>query len=108
MRFRSDVVYGLVLGGGLSKVPSIGRMFAALFWPLSVMAIQQEDLGGARGSVRPLVARASAARARLIRPPDDTMRYRIARGLELYVKTFDRLHDTRSLGRPITFRKENR
>jgi len=52
-----------VLGGGASKGTFFQRLFAALFTPLPVLTLADEDLAGARGTLyafRPALATSEA------------------------------------------------
>ena len=50
----SDLVDGIVLGGGASKGVFFRRLFAALFAPVPVWSLKDEDLAGARGTLHAL------------------------------------------------------
>ena len=59
------LVDGIVLGGGASKGGFFRRLFAALFAPVPVWSLKDEDLAGARGTLHalcPAIARATPVR----------------------------------------------
>jgi sugar (pentulose or hexulose) kinase len=55
------LVDGVVLGGGASKGAFFRRLFAALFAPLPVWSLKDEDLAGARGTLHALCPEISVA-----------------------------------------------
>jgi sugar (pentulose or hexulose) kinase len=63
----AGLVDGLVVGGGASKGAFFGQILAALFGPLPVWSVVDEDLAGARGALHALCP--AIAQAQTIRVP---------------------------------------
>jgi len=76
----------VVLGGGASKSAALTQLIGALFDPLPVVAYEERDLAGARGTVYALnrtVAKARISRAVQV---DPRVRDRVRTRFEQYVK----------------------
>ena len=72
---ESGLVDGMVLGGGASKGAFFRTLFAAMFSPLPVWSLADEDLAGARGTLHALCPAISHARPLAVAcPPPDLAR----------------------------------
>jgi sugar (pentulose or hexulose) kinase len=92
----------VVLGGGASKGAFFRAFLAALFDPIPVYAMREEDLTGPRGSIyafHPRVASGAADRVPLPAPP---VRDRIRAGYAVYEELFHRVFG-RERAQPIEF-----
>ncbi len=85
---RGAAVDTVVLGGGASKGTFFRVLLAALFHPLPVSCLNDEDLAGARGTLHPLSATAVRSSPRMIPPPEATLRERIRTHYALYREQF--------------------
>jgi xylulokinase len=83
---------GVVLSGGASKGRHFRRLIAALFRPIPVSRVIEEDWMGARGSLFGLSKRIAAAGAeRLAAPPAGEVAA-IRRAFEVYRRAFERIY----------------
>jgi len=87
----SGEVDSVVLGGGASKGRFFQAYLAALFDPLPVFTLAEEDLAGTRGVLFAFSPKTSKARARRVRPVPERLRERILGAYELYLALFRRL-----------------
>jgi len=85
-------VDSVVLGGGASKGTFFRSLFAALFSPLPVYSLKEEDLSGARGSLRVLNAKVAKAEVRKVRCPGGRIAGEIKDGYGRYLKMFKKLY----------------
>jgi len=102
---RSAGVDALVLGGGASKGAFFRQLLAALFAPLPVLGIEDEDLSGVRGVLWPLSRQAAATRTIKARPPDRATCRRIADGYQRYLGAFERLYAHVLVAGPLAIEK---
>jgi len=101
---RRRAVDSIMLGGGASKGQFFGTLLSALFAPLPVSTVENEDLSGARGAIYPFDERAGSARARRVRLPGAGERVRIQRGFDAYMTAYDRLSGQFAAGGPLQFK----
>jgi sugar (pentulose or hexulose) kinase len=97
-------VDSVVLGGGASKGRVFQTLFAALFSPLPVHRVEDEDQSGARGTLYPLCRKIACSRTQRLPLPDWCLQKRIQRGFDLYRNVFDRLYGGFAGGGPIHFK----
>ena len=79
----------VVLGGGSSKGAMFRSSLAALFAPLPVLALQEEDTAGLRGCLHELSPHAAAGQARRVKVPAEAER--IQAGFAVYAELFERV-----------------
>ena len=79
----------VVLGGGASKGAAFKAHLAALFAPLPVLALQEEDTTGLRGCLHELSPHASAGQARRVPVPAGAEKIRD--GFAVYCELFERV-----------------
>ena len=82
---------GVVLAGGASKGACFRTFLAALFAPLPVYAMQEEDLTGMRGCLYGLSRQVAAGKARRVPVPARAVVERIREGSEIYGEIFNRM-----------------
>lgn len=86
---EKGLVDGIVLGGGASKGAFFRRLFAALFAPVPVWSLQDEDLAGTRGTLHTLCP--AIARATPIPVPADPAAHAVLDRRDDYGRAFARL-----------------
>ena len=79
----------VVLGGGASKGTVFRSYLAALFAPLPVLVLQEEDMAGLRGCLHAFSPHAAASRARRVAVPAGVEKIRD--GLGVYCELFERV-----------------
>ena len=99
---RSGLIDGVVLAGGASKGPYFRRMLAALFAPLPVFHVEEEDTAAARGALHAFLAQAAPARVVRGRPPSKRTREAIEERSDHYRRAFDSLYGGITEGRPYS------
>jgi len=99
------IMDAVVLGGGASKGWFFQQFFAALFEPIPVLALQEEDLAGTRGAIYAFSRKAARASARRIRPPAPRVRNRIIAGFHDYVRAYEKLYARVRAGGTLRFQK---
>jgi sugar (pentulose or hexulose) kinase len=88
----SGCVDSLILGGGASKGFYFRQLIAALFYPLSVYVLEDEDLAGARGSVYAFSRKVAGGKKRKVRRPGKKVRECVRTGYHAYLEVFERLY----------------
>jgi len=88
----SGCVDSLILGGGASKGFYFRQLIAALFEPLSVYSLEDEDLAGARGSIYAFSRKVAGGKKRKVKSPGKRVRDRVRRGYDTYLEVFDRIY----------------
>ena len=104
----SGAIDSVVLGGGASKGRFFRQLLATLFAPLKVYSLLDEDLSGTRGTVFAFSRAAAKARTRRVPLPSQSVRRRIARGYEMYLRIFDRLYGQVTVGEAFHFGREEK
>jgi len=88
----SAVVDALVLGGGASKGWFFRRLLGALFAPLPLFALEDEEMAGARGAIWALDAGTGASRPVAVETGSADEAEAIRAGFERYGEIFERLY----------------
>jgi len=101
---RSGKVDSVVLGGGASKGAFFRRLLAALFAPLPVFAVEEEDLAGTRGTLHAFSRKTAHAGVRRVKAPDRGFRDRASRALAHYERVYGQLCGKVGAGGPVVFR----
>ncbi len=94
------VIDGVILSGGASKGRHFRRLIAALFRPIPVFRVTDEDWMGSRGCLFGLSPRAASAAVERLGIPAGTEVAAIRRAFEVYRRTFDRIYGDIPAGRP--------
>jgi len=100
---RRMKVDSVVLGGGASKGRFFRALFAALFDPLPVFYLEEEDLSGVRGVLYGFSREVCRARSKRVPRPSKALRGRIMDGYNLYLAVFDRMYGDVVAGEKISF-----
>lgn len=96
----------VVLGGGASRGRFFRKLIAALFSPLEVFTLADEDMAGTRGVLYAFDRKTSQARAVRVRPPAGGVCKRVMEGYRLYLEVFNRLYRQIGIGGAFTFTGE--
>jgi len=106
----SGLVDSVVLGGGASRGRFFQQLIAALFDPLEVFTLEDEDMAGARGVLYAFNRKAAHARAVPVKRAAAGVRKSVLEGYGLYMKVFRRLYAHVAIGGAFAFgrRKEKR
>jgi sugar (pentulose or hexulose) kinase len=99
----NGLVDSVVLSGGASKGAAMRACLAALFDPLPVRLLDDQDAAGARGTLYPFLGTRAAARARRVRPPARAAASGIRGAMAVYEAVFDRVMGGNALLKPLTF-----
>jgi gluconokinase len=100
---RLRKVDAVVLGGGASKGRFFRTLLAALFAPLPVYRLADEDVSGARGTLYAFSPKASRSRAERVAVPPRALKGRILEHFERYREIFGRLYAGTPAGGAVTF-----
>ncbi|MCK5802871.1 MAG: hypothetical protein KAI66_08565 [Lentisphaeria bacterium] len=87
-----SLVDGVILGGGSSKAGFFRTLLAALFAPLSVYPLEDEDLAGARGTLTTFSALVATATPKEPETPDQATIDSVRAHYTRYVDLFSRLY----------------
>lgn len=93
----------LVLSGGASKGSHFRDLIAALFAPLPVFHVVDEDWMGTRGALHTFGVQTSCARAERLQCSDRIDEERLLLGHTLYMKAFEALYSTVREGEACSF-----
>jgi len=96
-------VDSVVLGGGASKAAFFRALMAALFHPLPVLTVEDEDQSGARGTLYAFSRKVARAKARRVPSPNRALRERVGEGEKQYTAVFERLYGTARSGGAVRF-----
>jgi L-xylulokinase len=94
-------VDSVVLGGGASKGRQFQQLFAALFAPLPVFVMTDQDLTGPRGAVFAFSRKAARGPARRVPTPAAKLRRPIQDAYALFLKTFERVYGRQTISGPV-------
>lgn len=98
----ANVLDSVVLSGGASKAMHFRQLISALFAPLPVYQIEEEDWMGARGAVHAFSVAASRSRARRLSAPRLDS-HRLQTGLRTYLKAFKAIYGSEPAGKAVSF-----
>lgn len=93
----------VVLGGGASKGAFFRRLLAALFAPVPVRMMEEEDWAGTRGTLYAFNPAGTTAKTVAVPAPPPRLRSRILAGYDRYRTLFDRLYGQVPAGGAIRF-----
>ena len=88
---ENGLVDSVVLGGGASKGRVFRELLAALFAPLPVFSLADEDVAGARGAVFALSPETAQSTPCLVPVPTDQLCARIRKDYDRYLDLFERI-----------------
>lgn len=97
---EQGVIDAVILSGGASKARHFRELIAALFAPLPVLQVEDEDSLGARGSLHAFACHASRATARLTTHELDIAE--LHRHYALYGRAYESLYGECVAGQPFT------